>query len=128
MKVSRGVAARVPVAPSTAARAQPLPGRQRLPGQSAPLRAGARQHPRVTGSRRSASLRAAGLRRVVAVAADEDVFVEELSNENAHITFKVSVSPEFAKKCYDGILEVSDMKAALWETTPFKHCCVGCTI
>lgn len=44
---------------------------------------------------------------MVAVAADEDVFVEELSNENAHITFKVSVSPEFAKNCYNEILEVS---------------------
>ena len=42
----------------------------------------------------------------VSAAAQEDVQVEEISNENAHISMKVTLSAEFCKKAWDGVLEV----------------------
>jgi hypothetical protein len=39
-------------------------------------------------------------------AAQEDVQVDEISNENAHVSMKVTLSAEFCKKAWDGVLEV----------------------
>mmetsp|Transcript_15849 Transcript_15849/g.40258 ORF Transcript_15849/g.40258 Transcript_15849/m.40258 type:complete len:534 (-) Transcript_15849:1548-3149(-) len=103
--VSRGAAARPQPALSSGPRPQAPAARRHQPAeQRDSLRTG-RTGQKVAGARWRSALSAAGPRLVVAVAADEDVFVEELSNENAHITFKVSVSPEFAKNCYNEILE-----------------------
>uniref|UniRef100_A0A061S496 peptidylprolyl isomerase n=1 Tax=Tetraselmis sp. GSL018 TaxID=582737 RepID=A0A061S496_9CHLO len=42
---------------------------------------------------------------VVLAAASEEVVSQEISNENAHVSFKVTVSPEFCKRCYNKTLE-----------------------
>ena len=79
-------------------------GRNAAASQELPRRAGAPSLAR--GDR----LQAAAARSVfvvrAAAAAQDDVQVEEISNENAHISLKVTVSAEFCKASWDGVLAV----------------------